>query len=156
MSGDAPEHSGVIAPPPLIYAASLALGLLLESLAPSALLKTIYARGLGASLIVLGLALMGFGLLAMRRAATAVNPYTATTALVTDGPFRYSRNPLYLALTLVYLGIAFLAGTLWPFALLPAVFLIMHWGVIAREERYLESKFGERYRQYKARVRRWL
>lgn len=156
MSGEPRDLPGILAPPPLLYAAGLGLGLIIERFAPSGPLPIPYTCTVGAGLIAIGAAIMGLGLRAMRRAATPVNPYAATAALVTEGPFRYSRNPLYLALTLIYLGIAAVLGTLWPLALLPAVLFIMHRGVIAREERYLESKFRESYLQYKARVRRWL
>ena len=92
----------------------------------------------------------------MRRAGTNVNPRDPTTAIVVEGPFRFSRNPLYLSLILAYLGITLLVNALWPLLLLPPLLVVLHWGVIAREERYLEAKFGESYRVYKARVRRWL
>ena len=73
-----------------------------------------------------------------------------------DGPFRFSRNPLYLSLTGLYLGLAMLINTAWPPLLLPVLLAFLHWGVIRREERYLEVKFGSTYLNYKARVRRWL
>ena len=75
---------------------------------------------------------------------------------MTGGPFRYSRNPLYLGLTLLYAGVALLIPSTWPLILLVPVLLVMRWGVIAREERYLAGKFGEPYRTYLTRVRRWL
>ncbi len=92
----------------------------------------------------------------MRRAGTNVRPDQPTLALVFDGPFRFTRNPLYLAATGLYLGIALLVDALWPLLLLVPVLAVLRWGVVAREERYLEAKFGEPYRAYKARVRRWL
>jgi protein-S-isoprenylcysteine O-methyltransferase Ste14 len=73
-----------------------------------------------------------------------------------SGPFRFSRNPLYLALTLLYLGLTLALNTWWGIVLLVPVLIIMHWGVILREERYLEQKFGESYRQYRSKVRRYL
>ena len=92
----------------------------------------------------------------MHRAGTNIRPDLPTTALVTEGPFRFTRNPLYLGLTLMYAGIALLIPGTWPLLLLVPVLLVMRWGVIAREERYLERKFGEPYRAYLGRVRRWL
>ncbi len=156
MSSDARDCPGVVAPPPLIYAAGLGVGMLCERLLPSAALPTLVTGALGAALIFLGMALMGLGLWTLRCVGTPVNPYAATTALAMDGPYRYSRNPLYVALTLLYLGISLTAGGLWSLALLPAVLFIIQRGVIAREERYLEAKFGHIYLEYKARVRRWL
>jgi protein-S-isoprenylcysteine O-methyltransferase Ste14 len=79
-----------------------------------------------------------------------------TTALVTEGPFRYSRNPIYLALTLLYVGVALLINALWILLLIVPVLLVIRYGVIAREEAYLTRKFGDTYRQYTARVQRWL
>jgi protein-S-isoprenylcysteine O-methyltransferase Ste14 len=107
-------------------------------------------------LVAVGVGTVFFAIRAMRRADTPVDPYEPTTALVIDGPFRFTRNPLYLSLTLVYLGITSLMNAFWPLMLLPAALVIMQRGVIVREERYLESKFGEEYLRYKAKVRRWL
>jgi len=92
----------------------------------------------------------------MRRAGTNVRPDQPATAIVVDGPFRFTRNPLYLGLTGLYAGVALLVDALWPLLLLVPLLVIVKWGVIHREERYLEAKFGETYRLYKARVRRWL
>ena len=85
-----------------------------------------------------------------------MSPYRPTTTLGTAGPYRYSRNPLYIALTLAYLGAAVVVNTVWPVILLPGLLLVMQWGVISREERYLERRFGDEYRRYRTRVRRWL
>jgi protein-S-isoprenylcysteine O-methyltransferase Ste14 len=150
------ESSGVIAPPPLIYLAALAIGFGLEALLPSASLPDTLAWSVGGVLIAAGMALARAFLGALRRARTPVDPYKATTAIVTTGPYRLSRNPGYLAMALIYAGIAVAAEALWAFVpLVPALILIDR-GVIAREERYLEGKFGEEYRRYKARTRRWL
>ena len=78
------------------------------------------------------------------------------TALVTGGPFRFSRNPLYISLTLLYLAVSILVKTLWPLFFLPFVLLVMIKGVIVREERHLERIFSEQYMRYKERTRRWL
>jgi protein-S-isoprenylcysteine O-methyltransferase Ste14 len=92
----------------------------------------------------------------MKRAGTNVDPREPTTAIVTGGPYRFTRNPLYLSMTLVYAGITALANALPAALLLPAVLAFMRRGVIEREERYLERKFGDEYMDYKARVRRWI
>jgi protein-S-isoprenylcysteine O-methyltransferase Ste14 len=73
-----------------------------------------------------------------------------------NGPYRWSRNPIYVALTLIYAGIALVIGSPWLLLLMPAIVAILHFGVVAREERYLEAKFGQSYLGYKASVRRWL
>ena len=93
---------------------------------------------------------------AFRRANTPVDPGRATTAIVTTGPYRLSRNPGYLAMALAYAGIAVLTDTLWAFVTLLPTLILIDRGVIKREERYLELKFGEDYLRYKARTRRWL
>ncbi len=92
----------------------------------------------------------------MHRAHTSPKPWLPTTTLVVGGPFRFTRNPLYLGMTLFYIGVAILAQALWAFVLLPFVLMIVQRGVIEREERYLERKFGTDYLRYKQRVRRWL
>jgi len=92
----------------------------------------------------------------MKRAGTNVRPDQPSLHLVTDGPFRYSRNPLYLATLGLYGGVTLLVDAVWPALLLVPLLAVLRWGVIAREERYLEAKFGDEYRAYKARVRRWL
>ncbi len=90
------------------------------------------------------------------RAHTAIVPNRPTTALVGRWPYSMSRNPIYLALAIVYIGVAFFFNTLWPFLLLPLVIIVIQRGVIDREERYLEGKFGSDYIDYKSRVRRWI
>jgi protein-S-isoprenylcysteine O-methyltransferase Ste14 len=107
------------------------------------------------------LATCGFGIIfaAARRfnaAGTNIPPNLPTTALVVDGIYRRTRNPLYLGTTLIYLGLGVAAGSFWAIGLAVPLLWVINVGVIAREERYLERKFGEAYRAYKARVRRWV
>ena len=92
----------------------------------------------------------------MKQAGTNINPLQPATSLVTTGPFRFSRNPLYLSLTLLFAGLSLILNSLWGLIALAPVLAILHFGVILREERYLEAKFGESYRQYRTQVRRWL
>ncbi len=92
----------------------------------------------------------------MIQAETELNAYKPTTAIVMRGPFRFSRNPLYLSLTALYIGIATVVNSLWAIVLLPVALVAISRGVIEREERYLERKFGEEYLRYKAKVRRWI
>ena len=155
MSNGPEEIPGVIAPPPLIYVIPLAFGLLLHRIWRVRALPGGLARLLGLALLAPGLAIMRAGLLELRRAGTDVDPRRPVTALVTTGPYRFSRNPLYLALTLVYAGITLLANTLWAVLLLPPLLIVMRRGVIDREECYLAGRFGQEYRDYRARVRRW-
>ncbi len=156
MTEKFPDKAGVIAPPPLIFLGTLLIAILLHWLYPINPLPMGIGFVVGVVLIVLSLVMAGSALSLMRRAGTSLNPEEPTTAIVTSGPFRYTRNPIYVSMTLIYLGITLLANALWPLVLLPFVLVAVDRGVIAREERYLERKFGEEYIRYKARVRRWL
>jgi len=150
------DTAGVVVPPPLLYAAGFLVGLALDWFLPLGRLpRTNFLKGLGAALIVVTLLLGVSAFRAMRRAGTQVNPYKPTTAIVTSFPFAVTRNPIYLSLTLLYLGLVILFGTVWPLCLLIPVLVVMQRGVILREEQYLESKFGDVYRRYRERVRRW-
>ena len=153
---EAPDNPGVVAPPPLIYAGALALGLVANRLYPMAFLPRAVSRVLGLPLIFGGLAIGLLGFREMRQAETNVDPYKPATAIVTEGPYRFTRNPLYVGMTLVYTGITALSNALLAAMLLPLVLAVMRRGVIEREERYLERKFGDEYLAYKERVRRWL
>ncbi len=150
---DAP---GVLVFPPALFAVTLVLGLVLHWLRPVSLLPPLAARLAGLVVLVLSWWLVHSAEAAMKRAGTNVRPDQPSLAIVTDGPFRFSRNPMYLATTGLYLGITLLVNTPWPLVLLPPMLLVLHWGVVRREERYLEAKFGEPYRAYKSRVRRWV
>lgn len=154
-----PDNPGLIAPPPLIYASSLLVGLLLNLLLPVKLLSkrrrsvSLIAGAVGAGL---GVMLARAAFQRMQSAKTNVNPTQPTTTIVMEGPYRLTRNPIYVALTLLYAGIALLFNSFWAMLLLPFVLIIMNLGVIEREERYLEGKFGMQYLNYKRSVRRWL
>jgi protein-S-isoprenylcysteine O-methyltransferase Ste14 len=104
----------------------------------------------------LSVVLGGWANFTMRRAGTNVIPSQPALAIVSNGPFRFTRNPIYLANAAIYLALALIFNTLWPFLLFVPMLLVLQWGIIRREERYLEAKFGEPYLAYKARVRRWL
>ena len=150
------DKPGVITYPPLIYAVPLIVGLLLHLLFPVHVLPRAAAWVFGVLLLSCSGVLALTGERAMHRAGTNVNPMKPATALVVAGPFRFTRNPLYLSLTALYTGIALLVNALWPLVLLPGVLVVVRRGVIEREEQYLERKFGDDYRRYKAQVRRWI
>ena len=156
MSSDAQDKAGVVAPPPLIYLGPLIFGLLLNRRLPIPFLPRRMARSLGWSLLGGGVLLIGWFEWVMRQARTPANPYKPVSHMVTQGPFRYTRNPAYLSITMIYTGIASLANALWAILLLPVALQVVRRGVIEREERYLERKFGEEYLRYKAQVRRWI
>ncbi len=159
MSERVRDNPGVIAPPPVLYLIPLLLGLLLQRVWPVPLAPTgarFALRVLGGVLVALWVVLIVAAVRAFHRAGTHVIPTRPATTVVMSGPYRFTRNPMYLGLTLLYLAVTVLANAFWPLLLLPVVVLAMRRGVIDREERYLERKFGEPYRQYKARVRRWI
>jgi protein-S-isoprenylcysteine O-methyltransferase Ste14 len=154
----ASDVAGVIALPPLIFLGFLAAAAVLEAVVP---LPVLAAHAIPRYLAGAVLAACGFVMVAMgtRRfvaAGTNIPPTLPTTALVVDGIYRRTRNPLYLGTTLVYLGLSVAAGSLWALALVVPLLWVINTGVIAREERYLERKFGDAYRAYKARARRWV
>jgi protein-S-isoprenylcysteine O-methyltransferase Ste14 len=150
------DHAGVSIPPPLIYVVLFGLGLLLHQIAPLASLPIVPARV--AALICLGgyLLLFGWSYLLFRRAGTSIVPVKPSMALVTHGPYRLTRNPMYLSLLCLYLAVALWFGIVWALVLVPLVVAAVQRLAIAKEERYLELKFGEVYRQYRTRVRRWI
>ncbi len=156
MTGKQRDNPGVIAPPPLIYGTTLAAGLFLQAAIPTRFLPGVPAKLLGWSLIGLASLLAAWSFRTMWRADTNVDPYKPVIALVVNGPYRLTRNPMYLSLTLLYLGISVLVNTPWPVLLLPAALVVIRRWVIDREEQYLEKKFGGAYLRYKASVRRWI
>jgi protein-S-isoprenylcysteine O-methyltransferase Ste14 len=142
--------------PPLVFMATLAAGWLLDLAVPLALPISSVGRWSGVVLLVCGVALMAWAVATMRRAHTTVIPWKAVSHLVTSGPFRISRNPIYLGDVLAYLGATLLLGTWWPLVLLPFALVALHRLVIVREEEYLAARFGGDYAAYRSRVRRWL
>jgi protein-S-isoprenylcysteine O-methyltransferase Ste14 len=153
---DDQDNPGINVPSPLIYLLPLTLGLLLHRKAPLPFLPRSAARGLGWPLIGGGAVLNGWFLQTMREAGAPIRTDRPVPTLTTEGPFRYSRNPSYLALAIIYLGIAVLRNSLWAVLLLPVVLTVIQREVIGREERYLERTFGDEYLDYKGRVRRWV
>jgi len=148
------ETAGVIAFPPLIYGIPLALSLAADHFISKRRLPP-SSRVLAAGFFAAAASIVIPSVREFRKAGTAVDPFEETTALIEGGPFAYTRNPLYCALTLVYCGAALATRRTFPLALLPAVLWTMNTGVIDREERYLERKFGDTYRAYVRRVPRW-
>lgn len=142
----------------MIFLAFLVAATVLEAVVPLPLLAAhALARYLaGAALAVCGLVLIAMGTSRFVAAGTNIPPNLPTTALVVDGIYGRTRNPLYLGATLVYLGLGVAAGSLWAILLVVPLLWVINVGVIAREERYLERKFGDAYRAYKGQVRRWV
>jgi len=151
--------AGVIARPPLLFLGALALGLASDHLlpVPFAVLQADLAHWIiGGSLILSGLALMAAGIRDFSRAGTPVPTNQATRVLVTTGLHGWSRNPIYVGMFLAYVGIGVAARSSWILILTLPLALTIRYGVVAREEAYLEQRFRDAYRDYRARVRRWL
>jgi protein-S-isoprenylcysteine O-methyltransferase Ste14 len=157
MSDTPPESSGIIAPPPVLYLGALAMSFILHVISPLPIFASdAVLRVLGVFLFIVSGAFARWAFVTMRRVGTSASPREPSAALVSGGPFRFSRNPIYVAMTGLYLGVALLANSLWLLVLLAPLLVVMQWGVILREERYLARRFGEGYLAYKAAVRRWL
>jgi protein-S-isoprenylcysteine O-methyltransferase Ste14 len=151
--------AGVIARPPLLFLATLLLGFVSDRVLPLPLAVPWIDPVdwiIAGSLILIGVALAAAGIYDFFRAATPVPTYKPTRTLVTTGIHGWTRNPIYLGMFLVYGGIGVASRSPWTLILMLPLAITIHYGVVAREERYLETKFGATYRAYRASVRRWL
>jgi len=149
------RDAGPYVPPQVLYAVFLAAGLLAERWRPLAFPPGPWGYLVGAAGTLVGLVAL-LAVARFRRARTSPFPWDPSSALVTDGPYRYSRNPMYVGLASLVLATAGFTGSLWPVLTLPVALALIVVLAIRPEERYLESRFGEPYRAYCARVRRWL
>ena len=141
----------------MFFLSALLLGVVINDRAFSLIIFTDSRwRWIGAAVAIAGIALIATGRAKMVSAGTNVNPTQPATTIVQGGPFQFTRNPLYLGLTILYVGLSLLFNTWWSLFLLLPVWLVMHFFVVRREEAYLEQKFGETYLAYKQRVRRYL
>jgi protein-S-isoprenylcysteine O-methyltransferase Ste14 len=156
---NANDHADVAVMPPLLFLGALIAGALLSYLVP-------IGPGLGSAnglaltvgliFVTLGFALVALSGRSFHRAGTSVVPSEPSTALVTTGPYRYTRNPIYIGFVLAYFGFAIVLTSMWVLLLLIPVLAVMQRGVVVPEEAYLARKFGDAYRKYQARVPRWL
>jgi protein-S-isoprenylcysteine O-methyltransferase Ste14 len=150
------DNPGTLVRPPRLYLAGLLLGGLLEYLVPSPnLIPELWQFSGAGALIGVGLGIAVKSFLFFDEAGTNVPTVKPTTAIVQEGPYQYSRNPIYAGMTLFYIGVASAFESWWMLGFLVPILAVMHFGVILREERYLEAKFGDEYLDYKRRVRRW-
>lgn len=152
------RHPGVWFPPPFVYVAGFAAGWLLERWRP---LPITGGPSTGRELAGLAAALLWAAfflsaLISFRRAHTTLIPNKPATAFVTSGPYSITRNPMYVSMAALYIGLMLLMNSWWPVIFLPFVLVIIDRAVIAREERYLASAFPAEYGDYKTQVRRWL
>lgn len=150
------DNAGVIAPPPLIFLSGLLIGGVISWFYPFWFLPGFWGYVLGGPLVIAGFGVIFAAKAKMAKAETNIEPWKPTTAILSDGIYGLSRNPVYVALIFIYLGVVCLFNLLWILPPLILVLLVMHFGVILREERYLERKFGQDYSDYKKRVRRWV
>lgn len=155
-SAERADTTGIRVPPPVYYAAGFAVGVALELAFPIGWPPLGLKVALTALSVVAWLALDGAAMVAFHRAGTSMVPMNPSTALVTSGPYRFTRNPMYLGMGSLYAAFAFAFDVIWALAVLPVVLLVVDRLVIAREEPYLERRFGQPYRDYANRVRRWL
>jgi len=157
MSPSAHLRPSTLILPPAPYAAALLGGWWLDRHVWALPLDLGAAtRPLGWLLVGIGLALMVWTLATFQRHRTTVNPYKAASSLCTGGPFRFSRNPIYVGDWFILGGVSLLLATAWPLLFAPLIWAMLRYGVIRHEEAHLEARFGDDYRAYKARVRRWL
>ena len=136
----------------ITYLAGVGLELIFRRGHPN---STVITR-IGIAVFAVGSVIAGWGWSLFRRAHTTTTPGEASTTFVTSGPYRFSRNPMYVGLAIAYLGEAAILNQIWPVALWPLVIAYVNWVVIPVEERRLEDVFGAEYRRYRAAVRRWL
>jgi protein-S-isoprenylcysteine O-methyltransferase Ste14 len=154
---DTTNTAQVIIRPPLAWGLAVMAGLAVNWLVPLPFLPVDLPAGwLGAIVFVLALALVAWAIVTITRAGSNVPTNLPTTAIVESGPYRFTRNPIYLGMFLGLIGLAIAFDNLWLLMMLVPFALVIHYGVVAREEAYLERKFGDAYRGYRSRVRRWL
>jgi protein-S-isoprenylcysteine O-methyltransferase Ste14 len=154
---NAADNANVIVPPPFLYLAALIALVVLRWLWPAPIFAVAtFALYAGVALIVVALGLGFWAVITLRRAGTNVDPRKTSTAMVSAGPFGFTRNPIYVGFTLLYLGITLALNCWWGVALLVPTLVVMHVGVIRREEHYLEKKFAADYLRYKNDVARYV
>jgi protein-S-isoprenylcysteine O-methyltransferase Ste14 len=154
---DTADTAHVIVRPPLAWGLAVIAGLALDWLAPLPFLPADLPAGwLGALVFALALALFAWAIVTVTSAGSNVPTNRPTTTIVESGPYRFTRNPIYLGMFLGLIGLAIAFDDLWLLVMLVPFALVIRYGVVAREEAYLERKFGDVYRGYRSRVRRWL
>ena len=156
METERPDHADVAFFPPLLLLAALVLGFVARWLAPLSFLPVALSGAAGPIISGAAFVLFFWAIYSLRRGGASIPTSEPTEKIIMSGPYGFSRNPIYLAMLLLQIGVSIWANSLWflLFAALSAALLV--WGVISREERYLERKFGADYVAYKTRVRRWL
>ncbi len=154
---DTADTANVIIRPPLAWGLAVIVGLALNLLVPWPFLPADMPAGwIGALVFVLALVLFAWAVITMTKAGSNVPTNRPTTTIVESGPYRFTRNPIYLGMVLGLIGLAIAFDSLWLLVMLVFFAFLIRCGVVAREEAYLDRKFGDVYRGYRSRVRRWL
>ena len=149
--------SGIITLPPVLYLSTFFTGGMIHLIYPQSIFPfNGILQYLGIFLLIISAALTGWAFITLRNLGTSPDPRKPSLMLSTQGAFAVSRNPIYVAMTGLYIGMTLLINSLWLLLLLIPLLWLMHWGVVLREERYLLNLFGESYIDYQSRVRRWL
>jgi len=159
MTTNATDYADVAIKPPLLFLGGLAAGSLLSfvlPIGPRLASPNDLALAVGFTFVVIGFAIAVLSVRRFRLAGTSVVPGQPSTALIIEGPYRFTRNPIYIAFILAYFGLAIILTSLWVLLLLIPVVVVLQRGAVKPEENYLERQFGETYRKYKSRVPRWL
>ncbi len=150
-----PDHAEVAFHPPLLLLGAIALGFAARWLALAEFLPKIVALAVGPTLTTAAFGVFLWAALTLHRGGASIPTGQPTDYIVAGGPYRFSRNPIYLGMVLLQVGIGVWANSLWFIGLAALSVVLLTWGVISREERYLARKFGQTYLAYKERVRRW-
>jgi protein-S-isoprenylcysteine O-methyltransferase Ste14 len=151
------DTSNAAVRPPVAWLLALAAGVAADQLYPLRFVPaSVPGAWVGGAIFAIAFALAIWAIVTIREAGTQVETYKPTTTIVANGPYRLTRNPIYLAMVLGLIGLAIAFDSLWIVVTLVPFYLVIRYGVVAREEAYLERKFGDVYRGYKSRVRRWL
>ena len=154
---DTTDTAQVIIRPPLGWGLAVLAGLALNWLVPLPfLLADLPAGWLGGMVFLLALGLFAWAIVTITRAGSNVPTNRPTTAIVESGPYRFTRNPIYLSMFLALIGLGIVFDNLWLVVMMVLFAIVIRYGVVAREEAYLERKFGDVYRGYRLRTRRWL
>jgi protein-S-isoprenylcysteine O-methyltransferase Ste14 len=153
---DPAERPNTVPWPPILFVGALALANLLGAILPLGMPDILFADAIGGLMLIAAIALIGWSFLTFRAARTTVLPHRRSDALIAGGPFALSRNPIYLGEAILLAGLGLLNGSIWYWLVIPVFVIAVTRMAILREEAHLEARFGDAYRAYKARVRRWV
>ena len=151
-----PDHAGVAFHPPILLVTFLLLGFVLRAIVPLSFAPEQSVALIGPIIVAMSFAMFFWSIATMRRSGGSIPTGEPTDAIVLTGAYRYSRNPIYVSMVALLIGVGVWGNTLWLIGLAVMAAYLLWWGVISREEGYLERKFGSDYTSYKSQVRRWL